>query len=70
MTRPKNGTLQILGLAAGFVVLLFAGAAAWGRTDRTLDDHERRLENVEDDVKVTRLLVVQMAALQGINVKE
>jgi len=65
MTRPQNGTLKGLGL--GFVLAAVASVAVgWGAFGSTQADHERRIAAVEDDVKVIRLLVTKMAAVQGI----
>lgn len=69
MTRSHNGTLKILGLTFGVLVVLLGGAIAWGRLDATQVDHERRILAVEAAVKKIEpmyWLVRQMAAQDGI----
>ncbi len=73
MHRSHNGTLKVLGLALGVLVVLLGGAVAWGRLDATQADHERRILAVEaavEDIPAMYLLVKMIAANDGIEVPE
>ncbi len=66
MTRPKNGTLRAIAVG----VVLFGMAAAWGSTREKVNEHDRCIRGLETKVDTIHLLVVKMAALQGISTKE
>jgi hypothetical protein len=69
MDRPMNGTLRVLGLALGVLVVVGGAAMAWGHLGATQADHERRLLAVERTVqKIEPMywLVRQIAARDGI----
>jgi outer membrane murein-binding lipoprotein Lpp len=67
MTRPKNGTLTAI---VGIAVIVAGMAVAWGSTREKVNEHERCIRALENKQDHIHLLVVKMAALQGINTKE
>ncbi len=68
MPGKLNGFKPTLGTAIAVVVILAGIAATWGVNAYRLDDHEQRLDSVEElvvemrvDVAVTRKLVEKMS---------